>query len=442
MKPWAEDNYLERLMPQLRQANRVNMESCPDSELLTAYSEDRLSPFVRGAVTEHLARCSECSELCARVESFARASVPEQDREWVNAEKRLENWGDAFLRSRALQARPTPEARPTSVLQWKGTSRAAVSAWKLAWAVAGVAALGLVVAGVLVTKRDSLARFRPAPPPVQVAVQQTPAPAISNPTARAPSATPDTSASTAKPAEGLAHPGLEKNSIRPQRPVPASPELASAARNQKKPAPYENVGADEATSQIAPNYSPVETNPNDRIQAGNAQTGAAGRPALIEQVSEGSRPAAPASSSRIPLPPAPAKPAVPQAAGPLPATLRLEAGSRLWIRLGSTNRQSDGSFTFQGSLIQPVENAAAGRVLDSGTELVGSGTVINGKVIAFVRSFVLQGVPYTVSGSDGPSNEQMPGAGKALQFEDGRVLEMWLSAASVYARPSGSQPKP
>ena len=151
MKHWAEDNYLERLMPQLRQANRMRLESCPDSDLLTAFTEEQLTPFVRSAITAHLAQCKECSEICARLVSFNRATVPAHDPEWVNAEKRLDNWKDSFVQSRAAANRPVP-SDPARVVSFNDAAKLGFfSRWQ--WALGAVAAL-VIVAGVIALNKD------------------------------------------------------------------------------------------------------------------------------------------------------------------------------------------------------------------------------------------------------------------------------------------------
>ena len=228
MKPWAEDNYLERLMPQLQQAKRVNMESCPDSDLLAAYTEDQVSPFVRGAITAHLTHCSECSDVCARLESFARAGVPEQDREWVNAEKRLDNWAESFLNSLTAKSRVQQEVPSSPLLQWKEATRAASSFWKLGWAVGAVAALGLIVGGLLVTKRGTLAGIH-LQGPSQVAVEQAPPAPISNPATSLNSApAPASNSAEFAPAASEAVASAQKPPAAISRPGPAVGSARSA----------------------------------------------------------------------------------------------------------------------------------------------------------------------------------------------------------------------
>jgi hypothetical protein len=76
-----------------------------------------------------------------------------------------------------------------------------------------------------------------------------------------------------------------------------------------------------------------------------------------------------------------------------PPLLQFEAGVRLLIRVNSMTRQPDGSFSFRGTLLQPI--TLAGPVsLDQSTELVGSGTVDGGHVTVSVTGFTVRGENY------------------------------------------------
>jgi hypothetical protein len=129
---------------------------------------------------------------------------------------------------------------------------------------------------------------------------------------------------------------------------------------------------------------------------------------------------------------------------PLPAVLQFAAGTRLWIRVFSISRQPDGSFNFGGTLLEPVSQA--GLHLDKDTVLSGSGNVKGNDVTVLIRSFLIRGVSYSLPGTIETLSPQTPGAGKALQFDDGQIIEMWVSSATVYekavAEVSPSRAKP
>jgi hypothetical protein len=120
-----------------------------------------------------------------------------------------------------------------------------------------------------------------------------------------------------------------------------------------------------------------------------------------------------------------------------PSFLQFEAGVRLWIRVNSITRQPDGSFSFRGTLLQPI--TLAGPVsLDQSTELVGSGTVNGGHVTVSVTGFTVRGENYGLrQAASGVIRK--PGSGPGVELNLGKVLEMWLVSASVYekTRPTG-----
>ena len=113
--------------------------------------------------------------------------------------------------------------------------------------------------------------------------------------------------------------------------------------------------------------------------------------------------------------------------------LRLGSGARLWIRVTAFNRKPDGSFTFRGTLLQPVELANANQ-LDQGTELAGSGTVNDGHVTVVVKGFTVGGANYALLQNDASGSNRRPGTGLAVELDPGKLLEVWLASSSVYRR--------
>jgi hypothetical protein len=99
----------------------------------------------------------------------------------------------------------------------------------------------------------------------------------------------------------------------------------------------------------------------------------------------------------------------------------------------------DGNLGFRGTLKEPV--AQAGVPLDKAQNFDGAGSVKGGEPTVPLRSPFVRGVSYTLPGSTGTPNEQMSGAGKALEFHNGQTLEMWFSSSTVYSKPAnaGSQ---
>jgi hypothetical protein len=184
-------------------------------------------------------------------------------------------------------------------------------------------------------------------------------------------------------------------------------------------------------------------------------------PALHLGVTKPVTPALPKPSAAVQTPSSPAPSSNPQAQQSTPATsavaggaanvpspaaksaataaedrtvqLHLEAGARLWIRVTSINRKPDESFTFHGSLLQPVELANRNQ-LDQGTEVSGSGTVNNGHVTVLLTGFTIGGTNYALRENDTNGSNKRPGAGLAVELTPGKLLEVWLASSSVYRR--------
>ena len=105
------------------------------------------------------------------------------------------------------------------------------------------------------------------------------------------------------------------------------------------------------------------------------------------------------------------------------------------------NHQPDGSFTFRGSLLQPVSEAG-GVPLDRGAEVLGIGEVNQGKTSLLVQELIVRQNHYKLKGAAGPADGRGPGAGPTVQFEAGKVLEMFVTAASIYEKlPAADEPK-
>src|ERR1700691_1337978 len=95
--------------------------------------------------------------------------------------------------------------------------------------------------------------------------------------------------------------------------------------------------------------------------------------------------------------------------------LRFGSGAHLWIRVTAISRKPDGSFTFRGTLLQPVSLANRNQVdrnqvdrnqldrnqLDPGTGVTGSGGADNGHVRVLVSAFTIAGANYELLDSGG-----------------------------------------
>jgi hypothetical protein len=428
MNAWNEDNFLEKMMPQLRQVNRVRMGSCPDAELLTAFTENKVAAFVREAITAHLEQCRECSEICAQLVNFSDAGSPAIDPEWANAGKRLGNWMDGFLASQAAEKKRSTSVPTQDVPK-------VIFSWKSRWAV-GVAVLALAVIAGVSAKRVWMTRSN-----VQIAKRQaSPTDVMSVPDRAAQSDTTGpanaeqqmkpTAASPAGSAPELGVGAKESgNSPVASSETPDRIRKTGEPENQSRsstrvPRPAEPVrdGNNEATNREVHTYGLPDLSPNDKIGAGTKPT--VSPPASVMHAAASPHPQdlarGPEDSSPATIPP------------PIDR-FRLEAGTRLWIRLNSPSPHEDGNFTFEGSLFRRVAQAGS-TPLEQGTQLTGSGTIRNSKITVLVSRFVIQGVPYVLQGARGLSKQKTPGTGAAVEFDNGQVIEMWFSSLSVYGK--------
>jgi hypothetical protein len=122
-------------------------------------------------------------------------------------------------------------------------------------------------------------------------------------------------------------------------------------------------------------------------------------------------------------------------------SVRINAGTRVWILLKSTSPQTNGDFRFRGIVLLPVTQAGA-VLLDRETEVVGVGKVSQGRTTIRIVEFAWQGERYKLRGATGAVTATGPGAGPTVEFNAGQVLETWLAAVSTYERVSGEAAPP
>jgi len=114
-----------------------------------------------------------------------------------------------------------------------------------------------------------------------------------------------------------------------------------------------------------------------------------------------------------------------------PSQLRFGSGVRLWIRVIAINRKPGGSFTFRGTLLQPVTLANRNQ-LNPGTGVAGSGTADNGHVQVLVSGFTVAGANYELLDAGGSNGRS--GTGLAVELDPGKLIEVWLASSSVYRK--------
>jgi len=445
MTGWNEDNFLERLTPQLRQKSGGAHGPCPDAETLCAVLEGEVGGPLRKLVIEHLMHCPQCADLQSRLLNFDAGSAPEPEAVWNQTQTRLDNWLEGFLRSEAAHSRSPKGGKPSRrVSGWESVSNFFTS-WKIIWALGVAVVLVLIVDGVLLLeyRREQLRQ-------VQVAGRATVPPKL--PANAAPAEKPPEK-STEKPKmtpreEGLpkARENFPSRAESPNRPqageprAPGAPALTPAPANHNLPSQVT-----QATPPPPPNHNPPTETAQATVPSPPIPTsGAVARPtapALSGPMpSPRPGPTAPAAKS-LPVPPSLPRNAASAAAISDPPKLWLDPAGRLLIVLSSISRKRDGSFQFRGILLLPV--AQPGPVpLDRGAEVIGVGTRSQGQISLAVTDLVVQGVHYTLKDGSGLMNAQTPGAGGGVHFDRSQVLDMWPTATAVYEKASDQAGQP
>ena len=449
MTSWNEDNFLEKLMPYRQRGGNSERQTCPDSGSLSAFVANELSTAERDAIAEHLERCSDCTALHDRLVRFSQAAATVQDLEWKNAEKRLGNWMEDFLRSQPGATHKRSDLGIAVDSLRSERNRKWFFSWGMQWALGAATGLAMVAGGVLLLKFGPWSQSHGT----EVAVQTT-SPAVIEP----PSGE-ERSESTAD--DTVTTPRQENR--RATTTAPVLPELPAAAPVQHANRQGAEGGEERNESQIAQN-APARPSPAPDAQSGQmtiAQANPPQKEPSTNQVLPSPKGSLGGSALGIAPPPTPT---LPTAYAPAPASspshaptaqplvgvaldrrasFQIKGDTRIWIQCSSAIPQTDGSFPIQGMLQQPITQAGA-ILLGQGTELRGFGTLVGGKISQVVlNEFIVNGARYALLNRvSGKANAPLPGTGRSVQFEGGQVLEMFYVADSVYQKIARLTPPP
>jgi hypothetical protein len=121
--------------------------------------------------------------------------------------------------------------------------------------------------------------------------------------------------------------------------------------------------------------------------------------------------------------------------------IRLDAGTRVWIALRSVRPRADGASEFRGVVLLPVTQSGA-VLLSRNTEVSGTMTVRNGKKSVRILEFLSTGAHYRLRSASGEADVRLLGAGEAVEFDAGRVVETWMASASTYEKLSAESRPP
>lgn len=417
MSEWQEDNFLERLAHNSKE-NAVPV-LCPEVEALYSGSDSGGIGPISPQLHQHIEHCPLCSDLRRRLDLFDKAESLVLDSEAIEAEKHLDSWLKGFLASESLNL-----CAPTSV----STPREAVSQapaktrmlWTVNWALSA-AAMILVVAGVVYFRRS--------------ANMQTPVPVVVR-------TTPDGPPTPAKPSDEQATPEVNPfGEAQPQvvvpknPPTPKAPKLVPPSRKNEAPAQRQELAAASGHENQSAPLAVQETTPV-----------ATEAPAVAEN-----QPPSPSGTPIQPTPPpAPTslshgstsgialsrKPNGIQAHGPetratIPSVVLIPAGTRIWISLQAISPQDDGRSQFKGTLLLPVSTSNS-LVLAKGTPVAGVCSIAEGQTSIQITELVLNGKQYKLRTEPNVRAHQTTPASKAVQFEKGKVIELWLDSAAVF----------
>jgi hypothetical protein len=116
-----------------------------------------------------------------------------------------------------------------------------------------------------------------------------------------------------------------------------------------------------------------------------------------------------------------------------PRSVRLQAGTKVWILLKSSEPLAGGNFEFSGVVLLPVTEDGA-VVLERDAEVHGIGNVREGRTSIRITDFVGRGVRYRLRGGSAELTHRGIAKGSGIEFNAGAVLETWLAAVSTYER--------
>ena len=439
MNGWNEDNFLEELMPLLRRERAADQ--CPEAKAFYAVADGEASEVSRNAIAAHADRCPACRDLQQRIQAFEAPMLTGQETEWEQAEGRLDSWSARFLKSDAAVFQVGRRTKQSHARSWRRRLASQPFPWQVRWALVPVAAVALVVCSFLVgrlsapqrrqLKADATSHGRSSPNP-------TPAGTVAH--SRILEGTPDREPQLTHAAPqtqpGAAH-GAVVASNAPARMNPAA--ASPVARRESVHATDTAVLAAPAPSnpEEAP-VAPVSPSVRGERAVETAKTSGTA-PSVSPEVpgTLSSRRAAQSGMRSVMAlrggAPAPATTAEHSPAIPAASVIRLEAGTRVWIVLKSVRPRADGVSEFHGAVLLPVTQSGA-VLLARNAEVSGTMTVRNGKKSVQILGFLSTGAQYRLRGARGEANLRLLGAGEAVEFDAGRVVETWMASASTYEK--------
>jgi hypothetical protein len=419
MSDWGEENFLEKLAHSSAKYGVAGL--CPEAEILCASAEPGGTGPISAKLSHHLESCPVCSDLRRRLFLFEQSLGFGLDAEAKEAEKRLDSWMKGFLVSQSLNARVPPVESTPKIITYPSAPKPRPFL-KMQWALAAAAIVTITVGVVYI--RRSIVALTPATEVAQARQDQAAA------VPAAPDAHISPEAVSVEPARPETH--ALRNSLEPKRRKAESP-----ANTETGPASQPEI----ATATEQPTQSADETAPpvvTETPTVAESEPGSTASTAVRPIVP-------PARASFSPGSPAPSAAkagtgcancmvtATRSAPPPVaPARLQIAAGTRIWISVESTAPQNDGQFRFEGTLLLPV-TASNAVLLEKGTSVFGLGTADEKQIVFQITGFVFRGSTYNSTADPGAIALKPAGSGRVVEFQSGKVAEMWLDSLSTFA---------
>jgi hypothetical protein len=500
MTKWNEDNFLEKITPLL--GRRAGPALCLEVSALAAVADGQgrktsrnrrtqrltekrtfgeensqcgplfheisraagppkqASEIVKKAIAAHTLGCPSCTDLQQHLRRFDAAGVADHDAEWEQTEKRLDNWLQSVLASDTAVHHEGARTRSSRLRPWWKSITNPIIVRRFRWVLVPAGALALVICSFLVGRVSvlrspqvssevmSLKRLPANVAPPSAVIEQRASetkPSGKSQLSQSPRTQP-------KPGEDSAIASRAHGRIRSLPAAsPAAPHESARATGTTVPSPVP-PGNSEVASISSPLEPPQNPTGSSAPDAGGgrtvetAETSATahsiGQPAPRPLSAKRATPPGMASlvASRG-VAPAPEERAELLPTIPAPAVIAFDAGTRVWIALKAIRPQVDGVSDFRGAVLLPVTQSGA-VLLGRNVEVSGTVTVRNGKRSVQILEFVSTGVHYRLRSASGEANLRLLGAGEAVEFDAGRVLETWMASASVYERVPGDSRLP
>lgn len=436
---------------------------CPHTCVSRKQSNGETIEALETALASHASGCPACEDLQQRLQRFNAPMIAGPDTEWKQAEERLHNWLQSFLASDAA-FHQAGEHKDLSRLSsfWRDLTQPFL-ARQMRWALVPGAVLALAIGSFLagrISVRPSERMIAEATRSNEAAQSATPKQVA--PESRFPAQSSIGEQRFSQPVPPNTHGSIARTDITPsaigqRRPAGALPvfprkmEDVAETRGNRPAFPSDSEkpvisSIPEPPQTSVPRASVPQAAPVNRAFQTARTLGSVNSavPDSSVAISSG-RATSPVGMAASRTPSGGAFPREARAglpiAPPLPHEIKLGAGTRVWIALKSIHPRADGVSEFRGVVLLPVTQAGA-VLLGRNAEVSGTIALRKGKKSVQLMGFLWSGTHYRLRSANGEASLRLLGAGEAVEFDAGRVLETWMASESTYEKLSGEGPTP